>query len=100
MTLTEFAVTVAWIPAAAFPVYYWRARWYATAPGRSVMTLAIIIAVAMTFALVRTVLELDPPEWVRVLAYLVISGGLWFQFITLLAVQRRKRQKDREETDA
>lgn len=96
MRAVEVAVIFAWIPAAAFPVYYWRAKWYATAPGRSVMSLAVVIALVMTLALVRSVLDIDLPDWVRAIVYVLIAGGLWFQFGTLLSVQRTRREREKE----
>jgi hypothetical protein len=87
-------VTLAWLPALAFPLAYLRSAWYSTAPGRSVMALSGVIALAMTLAELRVV-GVTPPDWVRSVLYAVIAGSLWYQLGTLLVVQRRRRKAAR-----
>ena len=88
------AVTVAWLPAMLFPLCFVLSTWYATAAGRSVMTLSIVIALAMTLGELRAV-GVVPPDWVRAVLYGVIAAALWLQLGTLLVVQRRRRKAAR-----
>lgn len=90
-------IFAAWVPAVMFPLVYRRVAWRRSRVGRSTMTLAVVIAIALTIPLVR--LFVGDPEWMRwtrAVVYLLIITALWRQLIVLLHVQRRDRAGNTE----
>lgn len=91
MNLLAVLVTIGWILALAFPLIYSQYPWMNSAPGRSVMTLGLVIALALTLGELR-LLGLVLPDWTRSVLYGLIDVALAFQLYTLLMVQRKRRK--------
>jgi hypothetical protein len=97
VTLSVVLLLAAFVPAVAFPLLYLRSPWRSTIVGRSVMTLAVVIALALALPLSR--IALGDPEWlqaVRLVVFVLIVVALWQQLIVLVTVQRRQRRRDKE----
>jgi hypothetical protein len=98
VSLYTVLLVAAFIPAAAFPVLYARSPWRSTPVGRSVMNLAVVIALALALPLSR--IALGDPEWLEVLrtaVFVLIIAALWRQLLVLVTVQRRQRRRERQD---
>jgi len=84
-------ITVGWVLALAFPLVYAQYPWAKSPPGRSVMTLALVIALALTIGELR-LLGFILPDWTRSVLYALIDSALGYQLYTLVGVQRKRRK--------
>lgn len=90
--LVVVLLLLAYIPAVAFPVVYAFAPWWRSAAGRSVMSLSVVIALALSLSVWRVFWGAQP-EWVRVGVFALIIPALWGQFVVLLLAPRMNRRR-------
>jgi hypothetical protein len=100
--IVDGLIYVASVPAVLFPAMYAsRSNWRATAPGRSLMQLAVALAVVMLLIVATMLFGNDYlfRDWIRFLAYGFLVTSLWRQVFTLARaqnVQQRAVQRARD----
>ena len=101
MTVDSVLVLLCFLVALAFPVIYWRGRWWDYIAGRSLMNLSVVIVLALGLAVARQFLGDDYPhrEAVRSGVFALILGALTSQLVVLLHIRRTDRRAERYPVD-
>lgn len=88
------------VPAAtAFPILYAWQPWSSEAVGRALMLSSVGLALLVDFAVLYRLLDGEIPPGVRVVVYLLIAVGMYYQLFNLVRAQRRRRRRRRRVSD-
>lgn len=93
LTVVDYLVILAFLPAAGFPLVYLTAPWWKTPAGRSTMGLALVIASTLGLSVWRSLTGELAPVWLRLPIYALIVLALWAQFIVLLLAPKLNRRR-------
>lgn len=93
MTLPDVLTLLAFAPAVTFVVVYAFQPWWANPVGRSTMTFAVVVVLALAPPMWRQLSDRPVPQVVRTVIFCLVIVALWAQLGVLVYVIRRKRRR-------